>query len=140
MQIVIAVIIEKLDTQSNIDGANENDIIKQAIENFVKVWQDMDPFATNFIPAEDLTDLICSLDPPLGFNNYEGPLLGHQSVILLNFIRALNVRTRDGKVYFPEVLWAFFFNLCGVSTPQFVKNRMMKEIFLQIQNKYPVLR
>jgi hypothetical protein len=140
MQIVIAVIIEKLDTQSNIDGSNEKELYRGAIANFVETWQELDPFATNFIKATDLQILICSLNSPLGFYECPEPLYGHQSVILLNFIKALNIRTRDGMVYFPEVLWALFFNLCGVSTPKFTKNRMMKEIFLQAQIKYPYLR
>ena len=111
-------------------------------------WQEYDPFATNFIHVTKIPSFISSLKPPLGFKGCEEVLIGHRSVTLMTIIRNLNLRihtivkdmkTRDGYVYFPEVLWAMFFNLCGVSTDNLIANRQVKEIFLLAILKYPQL-
>ena len=49
------------------------------------------------------------------------------------------MRDRDGQVYFPEVLWAVYFNLCGVSNATVLKNALMKECYRQILQTYPML-
>lgn len=70
---------------------------------------------------------------PLGFGSLkENPLATQERILLQKIIRILNVRDRDGQVYFPEVLWAVYFNLCGVSNATVLKNALMKECYRQI--------
>jgi hypothetical protein len=78
----------------------------------------------------DLPDLIKKLPTPLGLGGLkENPLASHERILLQKMIRILNVRDRDGRVYFPEVLWAVYFNLCGVSNVTVNKNELMKETY-----------
>lgn len=47
-----------------------------------QAWAELDPRATNFIPAVQLGTLICELDPPLGVRGEEGVRAKLQSIIM----------------------------------------------------------
>jgi hypothetical protein len=81
-----------------------------------------------------------ALPPPLGFHGQEIPLVGHASFIMLKLIRILNLKDRNGKIYFPEVLWSMFFNVCGVSTKKLNQCKMIKQVLKNVGARYPLLR
>ena len=77
-----------------------------------------------------MPELMKKLPAPVGFGGLkECPLVGNERIILLKIVRTLNIRDRDGKVYFPEVLWAVYFNMCGVSNGTVMRNNLMKESY-----------
>ena len=55
-------------------------------------------------------------------------------------MRTLNIPDHNGKVYFPEVLWASMYQVCGVSGSTIDNHLLMKEQFRRIQLKYRHLR
>ena len=81
-----------------------------------------------------------ALPPPLGFKGMEGPLKGHMSILVGKIICILNIPDRAGKLYFPEVMWSMFFNICGVSSKSMAKNKLLKEVLTNVKVQYPLLR
>ena len=106
----------------------------------METWQSFDPNATKFIKTVDLPRFIMALPPPLGFHGEEKPLVGHASVIIFKLIRVLNLKDRDGKLYFPEVLWTMFFNVCGMSSKNLSQCKLIKQVLKDVRIKYPLLR
>lgn len=56
------------------------------------------------------------------------------------YIYILNIRTHKGKLYFPELLWSVMSNVCGISSVQLNKNKMIKSILSDLKLKYPLLQ
>jgi hypothetical protein len=76
----------------------------------------------------------------MGFKDIEkSTFFGNERIILLKLVRTLNIRDREGKLYFPEVLFSIYFNLCGVSNSTVMRNTLMKENYTNILLKYPKL-
>lgn len=59
----------------------------------VQVWSELDPQATHFIPAIQLSTLIQELLPPLGAKGEEGARTKVQAIIM-----AADIPVRNGKV------------------------------------------
>jgi hypothetical protein len=47
---------------------------------------------------------------------------------LMKYVYILNIRSHHGQVYFPEVIWAIMFNVCGHSSVRINKSKAGKEI------------
>jgi hypothetical protein len=58
-----------------------------------QVWSELDPDATHFIPAIQLSTLIQELQPPLGVKGEEGARAKIQGIIM-----NVDIPIRDGKV------------------------------------------
>jgi len=59
----------------------------------VQVWSELDPHATHFIPAIQLSTLIQQLRPPLGVNGEQDTRSKIQAIIM-----SVDIPIRHGKV------------------------------------------
>lgn len=56
------------------------------------------------------------------------------------FISCCNIRDRDGRIYFPELLWGCMYNLIGASSKEVERHLLLKEAHASILKKYKDLR
>jgi hypothetical protein len=61
----------------------------------LQVWSELDPHASHFIPAIQLSSLIEELQPPLGVKGEAGARAKIQGIIM-----NVDIPIRDGKVRF----------------------------------------
>lgn len=81
--------------------------------------------------TDKLKSFLDELPPPLG---YQG--LKIESSKLLKIIYCLNIRDHQGKVYFPEVMWAIFYSVIGNNDRGLSRCHQVKQIMQKIKNKY----
>jgi hypothetical protein len=108
MNMFVAVIYEEFSSvKETDDDSTLLTLKKQDIDSFVHTWTRFDPDGTHYIKTKDLPRLLQSLSPPLGYRG------GIESSRLAKVIYCLNIRDRQGRVYFPEVMWSIFFSVMG---------------------------
>eukprot|EP00879_Flechtneria_rotunda_P021439 GHRR01022596.1.p1 GENE.GHRR01022596.1~~GHRR01022596.1.p1 ORF type:complete len:189 (+),score=60.61 GHRR01022596.1:1631-2197(+) len=90
---VIGVIIDNM--QSSVD-AQQSSISRAHVEHFVKVWSELDPYATHYIPAIELSTLIQELEPPMGVKGEAGERAKVQSIIMALDIPVRKIKVRAG--------------------------------------------
>lgn len=66
----------------------------------LQAWAELDPQATHYIPAMQLSSLICELSAPMGVKDEEGAASKLQTIIM-----ALDIPIRDGKVRHFLLCW-----------------------------------
>jgi len=94
-----------------------------AVKNFQEVWQHFDPTATRYIKTVDFKEFLLRLDSPMGLSgsNFLAPgnatniLTARQNLTYNKIIEIYDIPDRDGKLYYPEVLWPMMFMLFGHS-------------------------
>lgn len=97
----IAVILE------NYEQAHEQEeigITEDDFEHFYQVWEKYDPYATQFVRLDQLTDLLAELDPPLGqakpndmaITSFNLPIIKGELVHCLDVLHALTTYALGG--------------------------------------------
>ena len=90
LNLVIAVILENMANSASDDDLAVN---KAAVLQFVAVWAELDPAASNYIPVKDLPTLVAELDPPLGARGEECGRAKVQQIIM-----AVDIPNRGNRV------------------------------------------
>ena len=62
--------------------------------------------------------------------------MGLPQEILEKFICKLNIRVRDGKLYYPEVMWAIFYKFTGTYNRELNTSREQKQILMNLKILY----
>ena len=83
------------------------------------------------MPTTRFTDFMRKLPAPLG---YKG--LNIDKSKLDKIIFCLNIRDHEGKVYFPEVMWAIFYSIIGKNDKELHECKPMRNIMRKVKNKY----
>ena len=81
---------------------------KRDIQSFLETWGDFNTEGQHYMDTTKFTDFMRALPAPLG---YKG--LNINKSKLDKIIFCLNIRDHEGKVYFPEVMWAIFYSIIG---------------------------
>jgi hypothetical protein len=102
----------------------------------VDTWGEFDPNATCFIHINQLHDFMMKLKVPLGFGDLEEYLETKDEVLYAKFLRCVNIRDHDGRIYFPELLWTCMFSLCGCANSKVDKHQIMKDNLKQLLLQY----
>ena len=81
------------------------------VDDFVDVWQRFDPDGNHLVPTKDLTRLLRSLGPPVGFRTADdavgkSPNLLVGAAEVMGRLRELKVQDRAGQVAFHDLLEA----------------------------------
>lgn len=71
------------------------------------------------------------LPAPLG---YKGSTIEKSK--LDKIIYCLNIRDHNGRVYFPEVMWAIFYSIIGNNEKGLIQCQQIKNIMTKAKNKY----
>jgi hypothetical protein len=74
------------------------------------------------------------LPAPLGYHG-----LSIDKSKLDKIIFCLNIRDHEGKVYFPEVMWAIFYSIIGKNDKELHECKPMQHIMRKVKDKYPGL-
>jgi len=109
IKVFIAVIAESFNDSVQVE--DENDILalkKRDIKAFKYTWAKYNPDGNKLMETRRLPEFLRELPPPLG---YQG--LRIEEIKLNKIIYCLNIRDREGKVYYPEVMWAIFHSISG---------------------------
>lgn len=77
------------------------------------------------MPANKFPGFLNELPPPLG---YKG--LKMEPKKITKIIYCLNIRVHDGKVYFPEVLWAIFHSIMGTNDDTVANCETVRKIMI----------
>ena len=78
-----------------------------------------------------LPEFLMQLPPPLG---YKGISLTKNMIDKI--IYCLNIRDRQGEVYYPEVMWAIFHAVAGYNTENVLNCQENKTIIKKIKKKF----
>lgn len=113
LNLVIAVI---LDNFQNTSSNEELEVSQSNILRFAEMWGKLDPKTTLYIPAASLTQLLETVEPPLGTAGLTHAQLAVQNIIMGTDIP---IRTVNGAphVQFSEVLHALAGRIAGCEIP-----------------------
>ena len=121
LNLVIAVILDNFQMTTD---SNDNPVSKDNIEEFRRLWSELDPDATNYIPASMLLALLLELKPPLGLNGVSG----NASQACQKLIMNTNIPARHGKVHYLEVLHALAARVSGTHLPPSEENKIHEKL------------
>eukprot|EP00803_Ostreobium_quekettii_P004182 evm.model.scf_87.7 EVM.evm.TU.scf_87.7 scf_87:110745-119200(-) len=110
LNLVIAVILDNFQSSSQNE---EMPVGRGHLLWFVEVWSDLDPHATNYIPAVKLSTLLSELEPPLGVRGTAAGTAEIQSIIM-----SVDIPNRNNKVHFLETLHALAGRVAGTQLPE----------------------
>eukprot|EP00798_Chlamydomonas_sp_ICE-L_P001589 gene1589-32977_t len=110
LQLVIGLFLESINLISFLE---EVSIGQTHVQNFISIWESLDPFATGFIPTLCLATLLKRLEAPLGVKDVE-----HQGIAIQDILNSVDIPNRPGNVvHFLEVLHALAGRLAGTHLP-----------------------
>jgi hypothetical protein len=109
LNLVVAVILENF---SSTAAESQSIITPDNTAQFRREWLDLDPGGSYFIPSVHFPQLLGRLTPPLGVRG-----LRLDSSQLLEYMRALQIPDRGGRMHFQEVLYALCARSGGVELP-----------------------
>lgn len=132
MNVFIAVIYENFnDIQASED---ENDILslkKKDIKSFQNTWAAFNPHGDLMMRTLELPKFLRSLPPPLG---YKGIRIEDSK--LNKIIFCLNIRDRQGYVFYPEVMWTIFHSIVGINDDKVINCEQIANILKIVKRKY----
>lgn len=135
MNVFIAVIYEEFQNVNQVESNLEVlSLKKRDIYTFLECWSKMNPNGEVEMPTDKFRDFMQQLPAPLG---YKGLQIGGSK--LDKIIYCLNIRDREGKVYFPEVMWAIFYSIIGKNDKALNQCKPMRSIMRKVKNKYTKL-
>jgi Ion transport protein len=109
INIFVAVIYEAFNDIKSSEDANEVLSLKRKdIKAFISAWAFFNENGEHYMKTKLFPTFLMELPPPLG---YEGIKIEPSK--LNKIIFCLNIRDHEGKVYFPEVMWAIFHSIIG---------------------------
>ncbi|KXZ48370.1 hypothetical protein GPECTOR_28g777 [Gonium pectorale] len=125
INIVVAVILEGM---INEEADEMLPVSRSAVEQFVRVWSELDPRASATIRAADLPVLIMELDPPLGNRGTRSMRWGAQDIIM-----AVDIPNRANRFHFAEVLHALAGRVAGTELPDLTEEK----VFGRMERRLP---
>ena len=109
LNIFTAVIYENFNDIKSSEHPDEVLTLKRSdIKSFVNTWAYFNPNGDLYMKTIHFPAFLQELPPPLG---YEGRKIEPSK--LNKIIFCLNIRDHQGRVYFPEVMWAIFHSIVG---------------------------
>ena len=109
LNLVIAIILENFETSS---AKEEYPIKPNDFDHFAAIWSRFDPYATQYIPAQSLEEILYLVGPPLGL----GPTA--KQITMVRFIKSLNIPLAPGnRLHFAVTLFALSQQVAGVDLP-----------------------
>ena len=159
MNVFIAVIYEEYSKVNQDDTAVDVLSLKvREIILFVDTWGQFCPDGNPYMDSSEFPKFLRELPPPLG---YLGTPLGgikkkneekgteewiwvdpekkrHFRKIM--YCLAARIKDHNGKMYFPEVMWAIFYSIIGKNNRYLNNCKPMKAIMRRVKNKYPHLK
>jgi hypothetical protein len=135
MNVFVAVIYEEfINVKETDESLNLLSLKKSDIEGFVETWSHFDPQGSHYIRTLDFPKFLRALHAPLG---YRGVMIEDSK--LNKIIFCLNIRDRQGFVYFPEVMWAIFYTIVGNNEAGIAECLPVKNIMQRLRNNYKAL-
>mmetsp|Transcript_19833 Transcript_19833/g.54746 ORF Transcript_19833/g.54746 Transcript_19833/m.54746 type:complete len:1775 (-) Transcript_19833:180-5504(-) len=134
LNLFIAVIVEKLfecDEKTNCEDVDCS-ITEEDLDNFVEVWARLAPEGGHYIPTAKLPDLLCRVDPPLGFCG-EAITKGN----FLRIVKNLGIRDHGGYVHFAEILWRLASMVAGADMRQFSDYEVLRTLDKHVIRAFP---
>ena len=113
LNLVIAVILDNFQSSKNNE---ELDVSQSNLLNYRRIWSQLDPRCTMYIPTAKLSRLLELVDPPLGVSG-----MAHVQLEVQNVIMSVDIPNRSYKgaphVHFMEALHALAGRIAGVQLP-----------------------
>jgi hypothetical protein len=135
MNVFVAVIYEEfINVKETDESSNLLSLKKSDIDGFVATWAKFDPTGSTYIKTVEFPKFLRSLHAPLG---YKGVMIEDSK--LNKIIYCLNIRDRQGQIYFPEVMWAIFYTIVGNNEAGIAGCLQVKNIMAKLKNKYKAL-
>lgn len=132
LNVFIAVIYEEFQNVNQVESTLEVlSLKKRDITSFLDTWGEFNHDGSNYMPTENFHNFMKKLPAPLG---YKG--LNIEQSKLDKIIFCLNIRDHEGKVYFPEVMWAIFYSIIGKNDKKLHECKPMRNIMRKVKNKY----
>lgn len=102
------------------------------IKAFQKTWAYFNPTGSYYMKTSKFLGFLMELPPPLG---YKG-ITQINARSLRKIIYCLNIRDHEGKVYFPEVVWAIFHSIMGTNDQEVANCDRVKSIMKQLKKRF----
>ena len=132
MNIFIAVIYDSFISIQDEKGEDVSEqITRKDLKNFQNTWAYFNPQGDAYMRTLRLPDFIRELPPPLG---YKGILVDQLRVHSL--ISSLNIKDHEGRVYYPQVMWAIFHSVFGINDPKVSKCQQIRDILKVLQIRF----
>ena len=132
LNVFIAVIYEEFQNVNQVESTLEVlSLKKRDIQAFLDTWGKYNMSGEHYMDTTKFTDFMRALPAPLG---YKG--LNIDKSKLDKIIFCLNIRDHEGKVYFPEVMWAIFYSIIGKNDKMLHECKPMRNIMRKVKNKY----
>ncbi len=113
LNVFVAVIYESFNDVKASEDENEVLSLKRKdIKGFVKTWADFCPNGEAYMKTTDFPLFLKKLPPPLGYDGHKIEQSKLNKIIFCLNIRN-HIKDSEGKVYFPEVMWAIFHSIVG---------------------------
>ena len=108
---------------------------RKDIKAFVKTWAIFCPNGEHYMKTSQLSAFLMKLPPPLG---YEGHRIEQSKLNKIIFCLNIknHIKDNEGKVYFPEVMWAIFHSIIGNNDEQVHKCEQVINIMSLLKRKY----
>ena len=108
LNVFVAVVIDAFADDQAQDQAPWSQV---HVDDFVEVWQRFDPDGNHLVPTKDLTRLLRSLGPPVGFRTADDAVTKSPNLLVgaaevMGRLRELKVQDRAGQVAFHDLLEA----------------------------------
>ncbi len=113
LNVFIAVIYENFNDVKA--SENESEVLslkRKDIKAFVKTWAIFCPNGEHYMKTTNFPAFLQALPPPLGYGGLNIETSKINKIIFCLNIRS-HLRDNEGKVYFPEVMWAIFHSIVG---------------------------
>ncbi|KAF6257951.1 Ion transport protein-domain-containing protein [Scenedesmus sp. NREL 46B-D3] len=107
---VIGVIIDNMQSSNS---SEDMPISRYHVERFTRAWSELDPTASQYIPAVELSSLLRDLPPPMGVRGEEGEQAKIQSIVMSVDIPI----HKKNQVHFFETLHALAGRVAGTLVP-----------------------
>ncbi len=124
LNLFVAVLMENYQLANALD---DNGITQDDFEMFQTVWQNYDPYATQFIKLDRLPDLIAELEAPFGVPKPNGKAIAMFDLPVV----------QNDMVHVLDVLHAVAKNACGDVDENEEFDEMQMKLDLQFLKYYP---
>ena len=136
LNVFIAVIYENF---SNVKASeNETEVLslkRKDIKAFVKTWSLFCPNGEHYMKTSNFPAFLAELPPPLGYGGINIHTQKMNKIMYCLNIKS-HLREGEGKVYFPEVMWAVFHSIVGNNDEKVHKCEQVLNIMKLLKRKY----
>ena len=136
VNVFIAVIYDSFnDVKASEDDNEVLSLKRKDIKAFVNTWAIFCPNGEHYMKTTQFPAFLMKLPSPLGYEGYKIEQSKLNKIIFCLNIKN-HLKDNEGKVYFPEVMWAIFHSIMGNNDEQVHKCEQVVNIMKQLKYKY----